>query len=71
MLVLGRHCSERILVNGGFEKGGVTITVIEIRGKNVRLGIEAPIDWPVHREEVAAMIAAEEAKLLTEPPSQA
>ena len=50
------------MVKGGFEKGGVTITVVEVRGKVVKLGIEAPIDWPVHREEIAAMIAAEEAK---------
>lgn len=47
MLVLARHTSERIFVGDD-----IVITVVELRGDKVRLGIDAPGDIPVHREEV-------------------
>ncbi len=47
MLVLSRHKDESILIGDD-----VVITVIEIRGDKVRLGIEAPRSVPVHRREV-------------------
>lgn len=47
MLILSRKTGEAIVVGDG-----VTITVIDIRGDKVRLGIEAPLDVPVHRMEV-------------------
>ena len=47
MLVLSRHKSQVILLGDN-----ITITVVEIRGDRVRLGIEAPKDMPVHRKEV-------------------
>ncbi len=47
MLVLSRKKNEEIVINDD-----VTITVIEVRGDKVRLGIEAPKDVPVHRREV-------------------
>lgn len=47
MLVLSRKKNESIMIGGG-----IVITVIDIRGDKVRLGIEAPIDVPVHRREV-------------------
>ena len=47
MLVLSRKKSESIVVNDS-----ITITVVEIRGDKVRLGIDAPRDVPVHRSEV-------------------
>lgn len=47
MLVLSRKKSESVVVDGS-----IRITVIEIRGDKVRLGIEAPRDVPVHRSEV-------------------
>lgn len=47
MLVLSRKKNESIVINND-----VVITVIEIRGDKVRLGIAAPKDVPVHREEV-------------------
>jgi carbon storage regulator len=46
MLVLTRQKGESIRI------GDVQVTVVEIRGDRVRLGIEAPLDVPVHREEV-------------------
>ena len=47
MLVLTRRVNERI-VSGD----DVTVTVLEVRGDQVRLGIEAPRDVKVFREEV-------------------
>jgi carbon storage regulator len=47
MLVLSRKKNESIVI-----KGDITITVVEIRGDKVRLGIVAPKDVAVHREEV-------------------
>jgi len=47
MLVLSRKKNESIVINND-----IVITVVEIRGDKVRLGIAAPKDVPVHREEV-------------------
>ena len=47
MLVLSRKKNESIIINDN-----ITITVVEIRGDKVRLGIEAPKDVSVHRREV-------------------
>lgn len=53
MLVLSRKINEIIDVGHG-----VSVTVVEIRGNKVRLGIEAPLDVIVHRREVSEAIAA-------------
>lgn len=47
MLVLSRKKNESIVINHD-----VVVTVIEIRGDKVRLGIVAPKEVAVHREEV-------------------
>ena len=47
MLVLSRKKNESIVINDD-----VKIVVVEIRGDKVRLGIEAPKEVPVHRNEV-------------------
>ena len=47
MLVLSRKKNETIVINDS-----ITVTVIEIRGDKVRLGIDAPKDVTVHRREV-------------------
>ena len=47
MLVRSRKKNESIVINND-----IVITVIEVRGDKVRLGIEAPKDVPVHRQEV-------------------
>lgn len=47
MLVLSRYAGESIVINND-----ITVTVVEIRGEKVRLGVVAPRDTPVHREEV-------------------
>lgn len=48
MLVLSRKCHETLLIGGT-----ITVTILEVRGGRVRLGIEAPTDVAVHRLEVA------------------
>jgi len=47
MLVLSRKRDESIIINDN-----IIITVVDIRGDKVRIGIEAPSTVPVHREEV-------------------
>ena len=49
MLVLSRRIGERLVIDAK-----ITITVIEVRGGQIRLGIEAPPEIPVWREEVVA-----------------
>jgi len=47
MLVLSRKRDERIVIGDN-----IVITVVEVRGDKVRLGIDAPSEVPVHRQEV-------------------
>ncbi len=47
MLVLSRKREERIMI-----ADNIVITVLDIRGNKVRLGIKAPAEVPVHRSEV-------------------
>jgi len=54
MLVLSRKKNESIVINDS-----IVITVVEIRGDKVRLGIEAPREVPIHRSEVHAAIVAQ------------
>lgn len=53
MLVLSRKIDESIVISEA-----IVITILEIRGDKVRIGIEAPRDVPVHRGEVRAAIEA-------------
>ncbi|MBN9118929.1 MAG: carbon storage regulator CsrA [Planctomycetes bacterium] len=62
MLVLSRKKNESIVINND-----IVITVVEIRGDKVRLGIEAPKDVPVHRQEVYEAIHGVKAPAPTAP----
>lgn len=53
MLVLSRGLQESIRIDND-----ITIKIISIDGKQVRLGIEAPRDVSVHREEIYRKIQA-------------
>ena len=58
MLVLSRHKNEAIVIDGQ-----IKVTVVEIRGDKIRLGIEAPGEIPVHRQEVYEKMQNEEVLL--------
>lgn len=57
MLVLSRHRDESIMIGDD-----VMITIVDIRGDKVRLGIDAPQEVPVHRLEVYQAIKRENQK---------
>lgn len=54
MLVLTRKIGESLAINEN-----VRITVLEVKGKTVRLGIEAPDDIKIHRQEILVKILEE------------
>jgi carbon storage regulator len=53
MLVLSRRVGERLLIGDD-----IVVTVIEVRGDGVRLGIDAPREVRVHRAEVLEAVRA-------------
>jgi carbon storage regulator len=57
MLVLSRHRDESIIIGDD-----IVVTIVDIRGDKVRLGINAPQDVPVHRQEVYEAIQRENRK---------
>ena len=54
MLVLSRQRDESIVIGDN-----IVITIVDIRGDKVRLGINAPAEIPVHRQEVYDAIQRE------------
>jgi carbon storage regulator len=57
MLVLSRQRDESIMIGDK-----VVVTIVDIRGDKVRLGIQAPGEIPVHRQEVYEAIQRESRK---------
>jgi len=57
MLVLSRQRDESIVIGDN-----VVVTIVDIRGDKVRLGIQAPGEIPVHRQEVYEAIQRENRK---------
>ena len=54
MLVLSRQRDESIMIGDN-----IVVTIVDIRGDKVRLGINAPSEVPVHRQEVYEAIQRE------------
>ena len=54
MLILTRKINERIVIGDD-----VIITVLDVVGRQVRIGIDAPIEISIHREEVYSRIQRE------------
>ncbi|MGE0343410.1 MAG: carbon storage regulator CsrA [Porticoccaceae bacterium] len=54
MLILTRRVGETIVIGDD-----VTVTVLGVKGNLVRLGVNAPRDLPVHREEIYERIQQE------------
>jgi carbon storage regulator len=54
MLILTRRVGETVMIGDD-----VAITVLGVKGNQVRIGIKAPKDTPVHREEIFERIRRE------------
>jgi carbon storage regulator len=57
VLILTRRIGESLMI--GHE---VTVTVLDVQGHQVRIGVNAPKDVAVHREEVYERVQAEKAR---------
>lgn len=60
MLALSRKKNEALVINNNIE-----ITVLEIKGEQVKLGISAPKEVPVYRKEVYLQIKEANAESMT------
>lgn len=63
MLILTRKRNERIMIGDSIE-----VIIVDIRGEQVQLGINAPKDVPVHRREVYEAIVRENGRVLPKTP---
>tara|TARA_B110000908_G_C9827327_1_gene259805 strand:+ start:290 stop:490 length:201 start_codon:yes stop_codon:yes gene_type:complete len=60
MLILTRRVNEKLIIGDN-----ITLTVLSVRGNQVRIGVDAPKDVGVNREEIHARIQAEKAVLIS------
>ena len=61
MLILSRKVNECIVIDGR-----ITVKIVRVEGEIVKLGIEAPLDVPVHRQEIYEEIQRNNREALTE-----
>jgi len=59
MLILTRRVGETIMIGSD-----VSVTVLDVKGNQVRIGVAAPEDVSVHREEIYQRILQEHARRL-------
>ena len=61
MLILSRKTNESIVIDGR-----ITVKVVRVEGDVVKLGVDAPIDVPVHRQEIYEEIQRSNKEALTQ-----
>lgn len=64
MLILSRKRDEQIVIGGE-----ITITVLEVKGKRIRLAIDAPRDIPIRRGELETLAETLDASMSTVGPT--
>jgi carbon storage regulator len=57
MLILTRRVGETVMIGDG-----ISVTVLDVKGNQIRLGIAAPKEIPVHREEVYVRLQEEQGR---------
>lgn len=62
MLALSRKKGESLIINNNIE-----ITVLEVKGDQVKIGISAPKEVPIYRKEVYVQIQEANKEAMTEP----
>lgn len=65
MLIITRKAGEKLMLGDD-----VVVEVIEVSGSSVRLGIAAPRDLPVYREEIYSAVKDENEAAAAAPPEQ-
>lgn len=61
MLILSRRLNESIVIDGR-----ITVKIVRVDGEVVKLGIAAPLDVPVHRQEIYEEIQKNNQEALTQ-----
>lgn len=65
MLILTRRAGENVMIGND-----VTVTVVEVKGNQVRIGINAPRNVAVHREEIYERIKRGQQGVDARPPAR-